>query len=180
MKTIQNAGLMAILGCLLFCLTGCEDPDEVARKNIPVTGEINANDVSFYINEREDASLRQSFMNGNGIMSVNGGTLKISSSHTHTTYAETQDQVQFESGDFQYVFENGDIIFGYYSGCGILCPENVCCDLQFQITGGTGEYSRATGGLTAVMVKNGSDRSPGLVLNLTGTICKLIDTESGK
>jgi hypothetical protein len=113
-------------------------------------------------------------------MSVNGGTLKISGSHTHTTYAESPDHVQFESGDFQYIFENGDMISGYYSGCGILCPENVCCDLQFQITGGTGEYSRATGGLTAVMVKNGSAESPGLVLNLTGTICKVMDTGTGK
>ncbi|MBR9999786.1 MAG: hypothetical protein KFF73_12495 [Cyclobacteriaceae bacterium] len=188
MKTIQNAGLMAILGCLLLGLTGCPPEnlnpfDPEIRDKILVSGAIEASDVSFYINERGETDIKKSFMNGNGVMNGNNlifanGSMNITGRHTHNTYREELDNVQFESGYFQYVFDNGDMISGYYSGYGIFCPENVCCDLNFQITGGTGAFASAMGSLTAAVSKNGSVDSPGLLLDLTGSI--FVPVENGK
>jgi hypothetical protein len=179
MKTIQNAGLMAILGCLLVCLTGCPETvnpyDPEIRDQIRISGAIEASNVSFFINERGENDVKKSFMTGRGIMNGNNiifanGSMNITGRHMHNTYREELDNVQFESGYFQYVFDNGDMVFGYYSGCGIFCPENVCCDLNFQISGGTGAFESAMGSLTAAMSKNGSVDSPGLLLDLSGSI----------
>lgn len=180
MKTLLKTGYLMILGTFLTCLFSCEDPenpfDPNVREKISVTGQVHANDVSFVVNDRSATDALESFMNGNGIISGDGimfadGELKLSSRQTHVTYKESLDNVQIESGQFEYVFDNGDMIFGTYSGCGIFTDcENVCCNLRLQISGGTGIYSRAMGGLEVVMNPDGNQNSNGLSLDLTGSI----------
>ena len=168
---------MTILGFMLLFLAGCQEPEDPYkdREQNLVSGEIYANDVSFTINDRNQGDIRESSINGSGVISGTGiifsnGALKVSSHHSHTTFRETLDNVQFDAGEFQYIFDSGDMIFGYYSGCGTYCPNNVCCDLSLQISGGTGAYSGAMGGLTAAMTRDGSVSSQGLAINLSGSI----------
>lgn len=179
MKTIQNAGLMAILGCLLLCLTACEEPskeiDPKLNDQILVSGAIDASDVSVYINERGETNMIESFLNGNGVMNGNrlifeNGSINLMGRHSHITYRESMDNVQFEGGEFRYDYGNGNTLFGYYTGCGTYCPDNVCCNLNFHIAGGTGFFSNARGNFTAALGKNGSVDSPGLLMDLSGAI----------
>ncbi len=173
MKTMLKTGYFVILGAFLTCLFSCGDDgtdpyDE--RDQIHVTGQVHATDVSFYVNDRSATDVKESFMHGNGILFANG-ELKITSRQTHVTFKESMDNVQIESGQFEYVFDNGDMVFGTYSGCGVFTNcENVCCDLMLQISGGTGAYSRAMGALHAAMNPDGEVDAAGLALDLSGSI----------
>lgn len=174
MKTLLKTGYLVILGTFLTCLFSCDkpDPDKIweVRDRINVTGQVHATDVSFYINDRTATDVRESFMHGNGIMFANG-ELKITSRQTHVTYRESMDNIQFESDQFEYVFDNGAMIFGTYSGCGMYKDcNNTCCNLNLQITGGTGIYSSAMGALEVNMNPDGEINTNGLALDLTGSI----------
>lgn len=170
MKTLLKTGSLLILATFLSCLFSCDDPEPPVKDRINVTGQVHATDVSFFINDRTATDVQESFMHGNGTIFANG-ELKMTSRQTHVTYREELDNVQFESGQFEYVFDNGDMIFGTYSGCGMFVDcTNTCCNLMLQISGGTGNYSRATGALEVNLNPDGEIDSPGLALDLKGTI----------
>jgi hypothetical protein len=173
MKTIQTTSLILILGCFLVVQFACESDypklnDD--RDHIDIVGQMHSDDYSMKVNDRTALSKTQSFINSNGIVLANGADLKLTSKHTHITYREDLDNVQIERGYFEYTLDNGDMVFGTYSGCGAFGNGNVCVDLSLNISGGYGKYHDAAGSLHVTLNPDGNLEVDGLSLDVNGAI----------
>ena len=181
MKTFLIKGILPFQIILLFILPGCTDvldllglgdikPYEAPEnQRMQIDGIILADHVGFIIGDRNRSGPEPSFMYGVGILDQ-GKILKISSRHTHLTYQNTPKEIQIEEGQFEYIFENGDILFGTYNGYGSYLGGDPQVSLKLNISGGAGNYKDATGNIEAIVNPDPESRSSGLKLELTGMI----------
>ena len=172
MKTLRILGSIAIMAGILICFISCrEDPEPLLpnRTQLGVNGEILADHVSFFINDRDASNIEESFINGEGFLDKDQ-TTKISASLKHVTYYETESSVQIECGEFTYSFEDGDRIYGDYCGCGDYGDGSVCVDMVLNITGGSGKYIGANGSINATVNRDVDDVNSNHILDLKGVI----------
>jgi hypothetical protein len=147
-----------------------EDPEPLLpRPQLSVDGQILADHVSFFINDRDASSIEESFMHGKGFLDPNE-EIGISAQLNHVTYYETESSVQIECGQFTYTDENGDSFFGDYCGCGDYGDGSVCVEMVMNITGGSGKYLGANGSISATVNRNVNDINSDHVLHLKGVI----------
>ncbi len=166
---------------LLLILSGCTDVldllgvgdirayEEPENRRIEIHGIILADHVGFFIGDRNQSGIKQSFMYGNGVLDQNE-LLKISSRHTHLTYQKSTKDIQIEDGHFEYIFENGDILFDTYNGYGSYIGGNPYVSMKLNISDGVGNYKNATGNIGAIVNPDYESKSSALVLDLKGVI----------
>jgi hypothetical protein len=173
MKNFKRSGAILISGFILFCILSCDDKDlpsiSDGRDPIHVNGQIVADHVSFFINDRDDPNIEESFLYGHGFLNSNEAS-KISTELSHVTYYETESRVQIECGQFTFSDENGDSIFGDYCGGGDYGDGNVCVEMVLNITGGSGKYLDANGSISATVNRYVSDVNSDHILDLKGVI----------
>jgi hypothetical protein len=172
MKNLQNIAATLVMAGIMIGLISCrEDPEPLIpnRTHLGVNGEILADHVSFFINDRDASNIEESFMNGKGFLDKDN-TTRISASLKHVTYYETEHSVQIECGEFTCSDEDGDRFFGEYCGCGDYGDGNVCVEMVLNITGGSGKYIGANGSISATVNRDVDDENSDHILNLKGLI----------
>ena len=171
MKNFKRSGTILISGFVLFCFLSCDNdlPIQPERTRIPVNGQILADHVSFFINDRNTSDPEESFIYGNGFLDSNE-SIRVSTQQKHVTYYETESSVQIECGQFTYIDANGDSFFGVYCGCGDYGDANVCVDMVLNITGGTGLYKGANGNISATVNRDVTDETSIHILDIKGVI----------
>ena len=171
MKNFKRSGSVLIFGIVLIGFLSCDKelPIQPDRERVPVNGQIMADHVSFFINDRDDPNVEESFLYGHGFLDSNE-SLKVSSEQHHVTYYETESSVQIECGQFTYSFGNGDRIYGEYCGCGDYGDGNVCVEMVLNITGGSGKYHGANGSISAIVNRDVDDVNSDHILDLKGVI----------
>ena len=172
MKNFKKSGAILIMAGIMICTLSCREDPELLLPNRPqfnVDGQILADHVSFFINDRDAENIEESFINGHGYLNPTTAS-KISSELSHVTYYETESSVQIECGQFTFSDENGDSIFGDYCGCGDYGDGNVCVDMVLNITGGSGKYRGANGSISATVNRDVDDVNSDHILDLKGVI----------
>lgn len=181
MKTFLKKGILPFQIVLMLILPGCTDVFELLgmgdikpylapeNQRIQIDGMILADHVGFFIGDHNQSGPKPSFMYGVGTLDQ-AKILKISSRHTHLTYQKAPEEIQIEEGQFEYIFENGDILFGTYNGYGSYLGGDPHFSLKLNISGGVGNYKYATGNIEAIVNPDPESRSSGLKLDLSGVI----------
>lgn len=143
-----------ILGCLLMAFMGfwsCDDSDtppviivsEPTLKTGTVEAEGSMKKVSDLVVSDNGLITRQVSYEGQGECELMG-TFSIETHHTEI-YNEDTGKTCVENGTFTIVTENGDVLFGLYSGAGCVVAHGVQLESQYQVMGGTGEFCQASG-----------------------------------
>jgi hypothetical protein len=173
MKNFKRISTLLISGFVLFSFLSCDNKEIPSllddRESVPVNGQITADHVSFFINDRTAADIEESFIYGHGYLNSDG-TSQISSQQSHVTYYETESSVQIECGQFSFSDENGDTIFGEYCGCGDYGDGNVCVEMVLNIQGGTGPYAGANGSINAIVNRDVTVENSDHIMELKGAI----------
>jgi hypothetical protein len=173
MKNFKRIGTLLISGFVLFAFLSCDNKDLPSllddREPVAVDGQITADHVSFFVNDRNTVNIEESFIYGHGFLNSNGSS-KISTQQTHVTYFETESSVQIECGEFSFSDENGDRIFGTYCGCGDYGDGNVCVEMVMSVNGGTGRYVGANGNISAIVNRDLTVENSDHILELKGVI----------
>lgn len=173
MKNFKGFSTLLISGFVLFSLLSCDNKDLPSimedREPVAVDGQITADHVSFFINDRSAADIEESFIYGHGFLNSNISS-NISTRQSHVTYYETESSVQIECGQFSFSDEKGDRIFGTYCGCGDYGDGNVCVEMVLNVTGGTGRYVGANGNISAVVNRDLTVENSDHILDLKGVI----------
>lgn len=184
MKTFLKHGTLQFLAILMLILPRCTDVlDEMGlghvnsyqppeKKRVQINGIILADHVGIFIGSRTESELKESFIFGHGNLDSNG-LLKISSRHTHFTYRISDKEFQVKEGQFEYLFEDGDILFGTYNGYGSLIEGDPYFTLNLNISGGIGNYKNAAGNIEAIISPDPESKSSGLKVNVSGVILVL-------
>ena len=154
MKNFKGISTLLISGFVLFSFLSCDNKEIPSllddREPVAVNGQITADHVSFFINDRNTENVEESFLYGHGYLNSDVSS-KISSQQSHVTFYETESSVQIECGQFTFSDENGNSIFGDYCGCGDYGDGNVCVEMVMNVKGGTGRYLGANGSISAIV-----------------------------
>ena len=64
MKNFKRSGSILIFGIVLISFLSCDKelPIQPDRERVPVNGQIMADHVSFFINDRDDPNVEESFL----------------------------------------------------------------------------------------------------------------------
>ncbi|MBR9999787.1 MAG: hypothetical protein KFF73_12500 [Cyclobacteriaceae bacterium] len=181
MKTFLSRGSLTILLAVLPFFISCTDLldqlgfgsavpfEEPKPQRMAVLGEIQADHAAFFLTDGNQSITKKSFIYGSGFLD-HEGLIPVSCRHTHITIGESAACVRIVDGNFEFILDRGDILFGVYDGYGSCEQGNVNLELQLNITGGTGDYEDASGNIRAAVITSRGSSSSGLCLDLAGVI----------
>ena len=91
--------------------------------------------------------------------------------HSNLTITNTNlnDQINFDKGEFRFLDDKNNVIYGEYQGCGTYCENLFEAELIFKIIGGEGYFKEATGEIK-VKIRTFSTQPSILIMEFNGTV----------
>jgi len=99
--------------------------------------------------------------------------------HSSLTITNTNfnDQINFDKGEFRFLDDKNNVIYGEYQGCGTYCENLFEAELIFKIIGGEGYFKEATGEIK-VKIKTFSTQPSILMMEFNGTVYHEVPKQS--